>query len=240
MSEAPQKEYWKPSVTADIVAVNSHLAKFRDDGTFMNLVLIKRSEKSEAFPDTWALPGGFLDKGETVEQCAVRELREETGLEARMLAPIEVFSRPDRDPRGQVISHAFFTMLISSDNQPLYIKEGDDAKEIALFNLKGHCDVEKGELEVSLRCVENGARIAFKATFTRGWMGLIQTHIEYDERKSNTTLAFDHAEIVARAILRMPGLVNPTPDMFGRSRVEHAEAPDNCSDAELKKRIQIP
>ena len=142
MSEAPQKEYWKPSVTADIVAVNSHLAKFRDDGTFMNLVLIKRSEKSEAFPDTWALPGGFLDKGETVEQCAVRELREETGLEARMLAPIEVFSRPDRDPRGQVISHAFFTMLISSDNQPLYIKEGDDAKEIALFNLKGHCEIE--------------------------------------------------------------------------------------------------
>lgn len=231
------KEYWKPAVTADIVVVDSHAAKFREDGVFLNILLIKRSDKTAAFPNCWALPGGFLDRGESIEQCAVRELKEETGIEARMLAPVEVFSKPDRDPRGQVISHAFFTLVISTDENPLVVKAGDDAKEFGLFNLKGHLDAENGDLTVRLRCVENGAIISFKAKFTRGWLGLINTEITYDEKDGNTKLAFDHAEIIARTLLRIPGLVNPDPNYFGKSKVEHEEAPDACSDAELKKRL---
>ena len=66
MAEEQKKEYWKPSVTADVVVVDSRLAKHRDDGTFMNLLLIKRSENSDAFPNCWALPGGFLEENESL------------------------------------------------------------------------------------------------------------------------------------------------------------------------------
>lgn len=207
MQEEQKKEYWKPSVTADIVVVDSHLAKYRNDGTFINLLLIRRSEKSEAFPSCWALPGGFLDKGESIEDCAVRELKEETGLEAKMLAPIGVFSKPDRDPRSQVISHAFMTMMISSDEQPLPFKAGDDANEAALFRLIGTFSEKDGSLDVALRSPKNGKSILFTAKFTRGRLGTVETEIKYS---SSEKLAFDHAEIIARTILRVPDLVLPT------------------------------
>ena len=204
------KEYWKPSVTADIVVVDSHLAKFRKDGAFVNLLLIKRSEKSEAFPNCWALPGGFLDKGESIEQCAVRELKEETGLEAKMLSPMGVFSKLDRDPREQVISHAFLSVFMSTDEQPLPIKAGDDAKEVSRFLLKGDFDKGDGSLTVKLRNSSTKTVIAFKAKFSRGELGLLKKEIEYDEKASTAKLAFDHAEIIARTILRVPDLVMAT------------------------------
>lgn len=207
MAEETKKEYWKPSVTADIVVVNSHLAKHRDNGTFINLLLIKRSEKSDAFPNCWALPGGFLDKGESIEDCAVRELKEETGIDAKMLAPMGVFSKPDRDPRSQVISHAFMTMVMSTDEQPLAFNAGDDAKEIGLFRLKEEFSEVDGSLSVKLYCPKKEKSIEFKATFSRGNLGIINTAIEYG---TPTKLAFDHAEIIARTILRVPDLVLPT------------------------------
>lgn len=210
MSET--KDYWKPSVTADIVVINSHLAKYRNDGTFINLLLIKRSETSDAYPNCWALPGGFLDKGESIEQCAVRELKEETGLDARMMLPMGVFSKPDRDPRGQVISHAFLSIFLSTNEQPLPIKAGDDAKDIALFRLKGSFDKGDGSLSVTMRSAANGLVVAFKANFSRGQLGVLNTKIEYDEKISTAKLAFDHAEIIARTILATPDLVLPSSD----------------------------
>lgn len=211
--ETQKKEYWKPSVTADVVVVDSHLAPYRDDGTYINILLIKRASSSEAYPDCWALPGGFLDKGESIEECAVRELKEETGIEAKMLAPIGVFSKPNRDPRSQVISHAFMTMVMSTNEQPLNIKAGDDAKDFGLFRLKGDFRETDGVLAVSLWCASKKIGIEFKATFSRDKYGLVATEIKYD---TATKLAFDHAEIIARMILRVPDLVIPTRSKDGK------------------------
>ena len=212
-----EEEHWKPSVTADIVVVDSHLAKFREDGTFINLVLIKRSDKSEAFPNCWALPGGFLDKGESLEECAVRELKEETGLEAKMIAPVGVFSKPDRDPRSQVISNAFMTIMMSTDEQPLPVKAGDDAKEIGLFRLKGNFSETDGTLSVSLYCHQKGKTIEFKARFSRDSLGIVSTEIETTSKEK---LAFDHAEIIARTILRVPDLVIPTRNRASKEELQ--------------------
>jgi 8-oxo-dGTP diphosphatase len=69
------------------------------------VVLIRRG--SEPFEDQWALPGGFVEAGETVEEAAAREAAEETGLRVEILRLVGVYSDPDRDPRGHNVSCAF-------------------------------------------------------------------------------------------------------------------------------------
>ena len=207
MSEEAKKEYWKPSVTADVVVVDSRLAKHRDDGTFINILLIKRASNSDAYPDCWALPGGFLEEKESLAECAVRELKEETGLLAKMLVPVGTFSRVDRDPRCRVISSAFMTVMMSTDEEPLPIKAGDDAKDIGLFRLKGNFSEVDGSLNVRLWCASKKIGIEFNAKFSRDRLGIIATEIKFG---SATKIAFDHAEIIARTILRVPDLVLAT------------------------------
>jgi 8-oxo-dGTP diphosphatase len=73
------------------------------------------------------LPGGFVEFGETVEQAAVREALEETSLEVRLTALLGVYSRPDRDPRGQTIGVVY---IGSASGEP---RGQDDAREARLF-----------------------------------------------------------------------------------------------------------
>lgn len=86
------------------------------------VVLIKR--KHEPFKDFYALPGGFVEYGETVEEALKREMKEETGLDVRILKLVGVYSDPGRDPRGHTVSVAF---LCIGEGE---LKAGDDAKEV--------------------------------------------------------------------------------------------------------------
>lgn len=194
--------------TADILVFNLQAAPFRENGTFTNLVLIKR--KNDPFKGDWALPGGFLNEGESLAECAARELEEETGIKPKILIPIDTFSDPKRDPRGYTISTAFAAVIPTIPEKPLQIKAGDDASECALFNLKGKLNQEENTVECFLRCVENGERIAFKVKFTMGPYAVPKATVEYDMERGNRKLAFDHAEILARTIMRMPDLVKDT------------------------------
>jgi 8-oxo-dGTP diphosphatase len=101
----------RPSLTVDAVVF--------DDND--RLLLIRR--KRPPFEGRYALPGGFVDCGETVEMAASRELREETGLEARSLDLIGVYSDPKRDPRGHTVSIAFLVEVAVAASP----KAGDDA-----------------------------------------------------------------------------------------------------------------
>jgi 8-oxo-dGTP diphosphatase len=84
------------------------------------IVLIRRAHP----PAGYALPGGFVDLGETVEQAAVREAREETGLEVRLGALVGVYSDPARDPRGHTVSVVY---RATADGDPA---AGDDAAQV--------------------------------------------------------------------------------------------------------------
>ncbi len=70
-----------------------------------NVVLIKR--KNSPYRGSWALPGGFVEYGETVELAAIRESKEETGLDIKLDGLLGVYSDPNRDPRGHIISVCF-------------------------------------------------------------------------------------------------------------------------------------
>jgi len=86
------------------------------------LLLIRR--RNPPFQGHYALPGGFVDYGERMEEAALRELREETGIEGRIVRLIGVYSRPDRDPRGHCVSAAY---LIEANRHEAVA--GDDAAE---------------------------------------------------------------------------------------------------------------
>ncbi|WP_458402673.1 NUDIX domain-containing protein [Methanobrevibacter sp.] len=109
--------YKIPSVTADIFI-------FDDD---FNFILIKR--KNDPYKNHWALPGGFVEYGETVETAAIREAKEETSIDVELKDLVNVYSKPDRDPRGHTITVAF-TAKGDFNNK----KADSDAKEIAIFS----------------------------------------------------------------------------------------------------------
>ena len=91
------------------------------------IVLIRR--KNPPYQDHFAIPGGFVEVGETVETAAVREAKEETGLEVRIMKLLGVYSDPSRDPRGHTVSVCF--LALGSGN----LKAGSDAKDTGLFGI---------------------------------------------------------------------------------------------------------
>ena len=110
-------EYKNPGATVDLIVERRE-----------RILLVKRKEGP--FRDSWALPGGFLEYGkETLEQAAIRELNEETGLIAQHLKLFGVYSAPNRDPRGHTISHVYIAASYGE------LKAGDDAKEAKFYPL---------------------------------------------------------------------------------------------------------
>lgn len=104
--------YRNPFPTVDVVVIR--------DG---RVILIRRRNP----PPGWALPGGFVDYGETAEAAARRELREETGLTAESLELLGVYSEPERDPRFHTVSIVYFA---EAEGVP---GAGDDASDVRWF-----------------------------------------------------------------------------------------------------------
>ena len=91
------------------------------------VVLIRRA--SEPFAGQWALPGGFVELGETVEEAAAREAAEETGLAVEVARLIGVYSEPERDPRGHNVSVAFLVRVLSGE-----LAAATDASEVSVLD----------------------------------------------------------------------------------------------------------
>ena len=179
-----QGDYPRPSVTAD-------MAVFREGERGMELLLIRRG--GHPFLGKWALPGGFSEPGETVDETAARELREETNLEGLPLTPFGFFSTPGRDVRAWTMSEGFAAILPEDSPEPV---AGDDARETGWFTVDSRW--ESGVLTLSFDGPEQ-----FEARLTRD--GAYAFSI-----LDTGGLAFDHAHIIARAMEKM-GLLQPEP-----------------------------
>ena len=114
-------KYPRPSVTADcIVFTKEPDAK---------VLLIQRAD--EPYKGSWAFPGGFMNMDETTEQCAIRELEEETGLKLCKIHQIGAYSRVDRDPRGRTVTVAYLAVI----DAPREVIGQDDAAKAEWFLL---------------------------------------------------------------------------------------------------------
>lgn len=116
-------QYPHPAVTVDIVIFTIR------DGR-LKLLLIRRA--GEPYRGKWALPGGFVEMDEDLEQAARRELEEETGVSGVYLEQLYTFGRPGRDPRERVITIAY-SALIPSDR--LQIRAASDAEAVGWFGM---------------------------------------------------------------------------------------------------------
>ena len=114
-------KYPRPAVTADSVVITNEAEP--------KVLLIERG--ADPYKGCWAFPGGFLNMDETTEQCAVRELEEETGMKIQGLQQIGAYSKVDRDPRGRTITVAYLAIIDS----PCEVIGQDDAAKAQWFPL---------------------------------------------------------------------------------------------------------
>ena len=114
-------KYPRPAVTADCVVITREAEP--------KVLLIQRG--FAPYKGCWAFPGGFMNMDETTEQCAIRELEEETGLKVSTVYQIGTYSKVNRDPRGRTITVAYIAIIDS----PLEVQGRDDAAKAEWFHI---------------------------------------------------------------------------------------------------------
>ena len=198
-------KYAKPSVTADMV-----IFARGSEAEHLEVLLIQRGRPP--FRGQYALPGGFVNPDESVDDAAARELKEETGVDCGCLEQLRTFSTPGRDPRRWVITCAYLALVEKSE---ITVKAGDDAKAAEWFSvkLKQLPDVSgpgekagnrrKEELWQVHRWVlelcgkQETIRIPFRS---EQLPGQLEPRLQLETEEHG--LAFDHGLILAYAVMR--------------------------------------
>ncbi|RCX12078.1 oxygen-independent coproporphyrinogen-3 oxidase [Anaerobacterium chartisolvens] len=207
------EDYQRPSLAADIAVFalnNGEMNECNDlSEKRLSVLLIKRGE--HPYMNNWALPGGFVKPGESVEQAAYRELQEEAGISEVCLSQLQVFSEPKRDPRGWIVSCSFIAL---TEGKNLQMQFGEDAIDAQWF------DIQYMKLDTSTQEIINGNTtqeqyslvLTNENTKLTATLDRVATDSLYNKNVKCDILdtkgiAFDHAKILAFAIERIRGEV---------------------------------
>ncbi len=117
-------EYPRPAVTVDCIIFGL------DQSSTLKVLLVQRARPP--YVGYWALPGGFVDMGESLEDAALRELKEETGVQNVFIEQLFTFGTPDRDPRGRVISVAYYALTNLAEHPVRASSDADNADWFAI------------------------------------------------------------------------------------------------------------
>ena len=139
-------KYPRPAVTADCIVITREAEPKAASKQEQRDACIDTAEREQAratpkvlliqrgfdpYKGCWAFPGGFMNMDETTEQCAIRELEEETGLKVTNIHQIGAYSKVDRDPRGRTITVAYLAIV----DEPIAVTGQDDAAKAEWFPL---------------------------------------------------------------------------------------------------------
>ncbi len=211
-------DYERPSFTADMLLFtadrieNSNLRN--DDTKELKILLIKRN--NHPFIHKWALPGGFVDIAESVEQAAYRELAEETNITGVYLEQLYTFSNPPRDPRMRVISTAHLALIPMDSVKPV---AGDDAEDVAWFTIKrtlieNGASLRKYSLVISNRALNLSYQYQVEESLTSNGIVPTKHTLVTPVSEQDNRLAFDHVEEINMALDRLKNKVEYTPIVF--------------------------
>lgn len=116
----------RPLTTVDLTI-------FAIDSEALQVLLVKRSDDTDAFPDCWALPGGFVDlvRDQDLQDCALRKLKEKTGVDAPYLEQVGSWGNAARDPRGWSATHVYLALL----GEPVTLAAGGNSTESRWFRV---------------------------------------------------------------------------------------------------------
>lgn len=199
LAQYTPKKYPQPSLTADICVFTRQGGESAPcaDGTQAGLKLLLVRRGGHPFLGCWATPGGFCNPNETADQCAERELAEETGVTGLALEPMYLYSTPGRDPRGWTASYVF----VALDKRGSIPVAADDAADAAWFDVAAEPAprAEGGAERTTLVLTHGDTRLT--STFSIDEQPI--THRLRARVVSAHGLAFDHAQIVADAWLTL-------------------------------------
>ena len=211
-------KYAKPSVTVDTLVftiLNEKSDNYRKlDEKKLSILLVKR--KGHPYKDKWAIPGGFVNIHESLEEAAKRELKEETNVDNVYLEQLYTYGDIDRDPRMRVISSSYLALI---DSSKLEVKAGDDASDARWFSVDYKL-VSKTNIVDEKKIIE-----LYKLTLKNGDIvigGEIENTICYKNRNIERSsrivdkgeLAFDHCKIISYGIERLRNKIEYTDIAF--------------------------
>lgn len=191
-------DYERPSVTVDMLvfAVNETLDALK-------ILLIRR--KNHPYIHCWALPGGFVEMDESLEEAARRELEEETGLQDIYMEQLYTFGEPGRDPRSRIISTAYMALI---QENTVAVTAGDDAADACWFTIR------QTEQEVELHG-DNGEVLRYQVKRIPLFIGGVSSIQETAFKQEDSGIAFDHEKAIQMGLSRLRNKAEYTNILFG-------------------------
>ena len=190
--------YPRPALTVDVAVFCAHEGE-------LEVLLIERGK--DPFAGHWALPGGFVDQDEDLPAAALRELAEETGLEARLGPQVGAYGTPGRDPRGHTVSVVYLAWL---EGGPAPVEGLDDAVRAAWHRLRRFPKLAFDHRHVLRDALDELRRLAGSA---EGWLPLLPREFEVDSARQLLRAAGTQrsSAAVRRQLRAAPGLREITP-----------------------------